>query len=232
MSDGDLVVVEQRAVAALVTLNRPTKRNALSVALRDALADELERLAEQDQIRAIGIAGAGPAFCAGMDTTEFGGDAEHRRRLVDSSVRMFSALAQCPQPTVALVNGPALGGGFALALLCDVRCAGSSARFGFPEVARGIPPSYAAAASALGPALASDLCLSGRVLNAEQALAAGVASRARADIGVLAEYAEAPAEVGREIKRRIVAHRDGCSIAGLLADEARVMRAAITGRAT
>ena len=91
-----LVLVDRDGPAALVTLNRPEKRNALSVELRVALAEALESLGADEGVGAIGLTGAGEAFCAGMDVTQFGGDQEHRRRLVETSVRAFGALAECP----------------------------------------------------------------------------------------------------------------------------------------
>jgi enoyl-CoA hydratase len=167
----DVVLVDRDGPAALVILNRPDKRNALSIELRIALAEALETLAADPEVAAIGLTGAGSAFCAGMDVTQFGGDEDHRRLLVETSVRAFDALVECLKPTVALVNGPAIAGGFALALLCDVRVAAPAARFGFPELGRFIPPSYAAASLSLPPAVAADMCLTGRVIDAEEALA-------------------------------------------------------------
>ena len=87
-----------------------------------------------------------------MDTSQFGGDIEHRRRLVETSTGAFHAVGRCPKPVVAAVNGPALAGGFALSLLCDVRIASERATFGYPELPIGIPPSYAAARAAVSPA--------------------------------------------------------------------------------
>ena len=84
-----------------------------------------------------------------MDVTQFGGDRAHKERLVETSVACFRAVGNCAKPVVAAVNGPALAGGFALALLCDLRLAAEEASFGFPELPRGIPPSYAAARAAL-----------------------------------------------------------------------------------
>src|SRR3954454_18503281 len=127
---------------ARVTLDRPEKRNALSIELRVELADALQQTAQADCLI---LTGTGPAFCAGMDVTQFGGDRAHKERLVETSVRLFGTLARLPMPVVAAVNGPALAGGFAVALLCDVRVAAPEATFGFPEVGRHIPTSYAAA---------------------------------------------------------------------------------------
>src|SRR5690606_6485970 len=95
------------------------------------------------------LTGAGNAFCSGMDTDEFGGDRPHRRRLVETSTLAFTAVGECVRPVIAAVNGPAVAGGFALALLCDLRLADAGATFGYPELPRGIPPSYAAARAVL-----------------------------------------------------------------------------------
>ena len=225
----DLLVTDRDGPAALVTLNRPDKRNALSIGLRIALAETLESLATDSGVAAIGLTGAGSAFCAGMDVTQFGGDEEHRRLLVETSIRAFDALAECPKPTVALVNGPAMAGGFALALLCDVRVAAPAARFGFPELGRFIPPSYAATALALTQAVAADLCLTGRIIDAHEALALGVVSRVGEGREALDEVADAPPAATAEVKRRILLHRAGESARGLLAEEERALRAALLG---
>jgi enoyl-CoA hydratase/carnithine racemase len=228
--DSDPLLVVRAGAGALVTLNRPEKRNALSIELRWQLAETLESLARDQGVTAIGLTGAGTAFCAGMDVTQFGGDADHKQQVVESSIRCLRAAAECPKPTVALVNGPALAGGFALALLCDLRIAAPEATFGFPELRRAIPPAYAAAASALTPAVARDLCLTGRVINAQEALALGVVSRISSERTALEEVAQAPGPATSEIKRRILRHRGGASPRELLADEEEALRAALLGR--
>ncbi|MDQ3742750.1 MAG: enoyl-CoA hydratase/isomerase family protein, partial [Actinomycetota bacterium] len=168
--------VEINGALALVTLDRPDKRNALSIELRFALADALDDLAARDDVHAAVLTGAGSAFCAGMDVTQFGGDEANRRALLDSSARAFGAVARFPKPLVAYVNGAAIAGGFAIALLCDVRVAAPEARMGFPEIGRHIPPSYAAARAALPESLARELCLTGRLLDAGEAERRGVVS--------------------------------------------------------
>jgi enoyl-CoA hydratase/carnithine racemase len=225
-----LLSIEEVGDVAVVTLARPEKRNALSIALRIELADAFGRLALDESVGCVLLTGAGPAFCAGMDVTQFGGDLENRRQLVETSTGSFQAVARCPKPVVAAVNGPALAGGFALALLCDVRIAAESATFGYPELPIGIPPSYAAARAVLSPGAARDLCLTGRVIGAAEALRLGVVSEVCAD-GELRErtleLAESIAGMPRsaqvETKRRIL--RDGERAFGeLFAEEERVFR--------
>jgi enoyl-CoA hydratase/carnithine racemase len=109
-----------------------------------------------------------------MDTGQFGGDLENRRRLVETSTAAFEAVGDCRRPVIAAVNGPALAGGFALALLCDLRIASDQATFGYPELPRGIPPSYAAARAVLPATVAQELCLTGRIVDAPEAQRLGI----------------------------------------------------------
>jgi enoyl-CoA hydratase/carnithine racemase len=169
-----LLSVERIGEVALAALNRPEKRNALSIEMRVEIGEEFSRLGRDEGVGCVVLTGAGTAFCSGMDVTQFGGDLEHKRRLVETSGLAFEAVGTCPRPVVAAVNGPAVAGGFALALLSDLRLAASAASFGFPELPAGIPPSYASARAVLPAALAQDLCFSGRVLDAGEALRAGI----------------------------------------------------------
>jgi enoyl-CoA hydratase len=228
-----LLSIEPHGEVAVVTLQRPEKRNALSIDLRVELADAFNRLAHDDGIACIVLTGAGTAFCSGMDTSQFGGDLEHRRRLVETSTGAFHAVGRCPKPVVAAVNGPALAGGFALALLCDVRIASERATFGYPELPIGIPPSYAAARAAVSPGVARDLCLTGRVLDAAEALHLGIVLEVCAPDGLqdaaLAKgqaIARMPRAAILETKRRILF--DGERTWGaLFDDEESVFRKAL-----
>ncbi|MFL5886495.1 MAG: enoyl-CoA hydratase/isomerase family protein [Thermoleophilaceae bacterium] len=220
---------------AVVTLERPEKRNALSIELRFELADAVDGLAADEAIGCAVLTGAGSAFSSGMDTTQFGGDEENKRRLVESSERMFGTVATFPKPLVAAVNGHALAGGFALALLCDVRIASTEAQLGFTELARRhIPPSYAAARSALPDAVARDLCVTGRMLDARQALAMGVVSEVVEPEALMPRAREHAAGVGSsprtatETKRRILLGGERTWMP-LLEDETRVLREALLG---
>ena len=214
---------------AVVTLDRPEKRNALSIELRFALADALEALAGDDSVHCALLTGAGSAFCAGMDVSQFGGERENKQRLLESSARAFGAVARFEKPLVAYVNGPAIAGGFALALLCDVRIAAPEARMGFPELGRHIPPSYAAARAALPEPLARELCLTGRLLDAEEAERRGVVSSiaTRDEALALARgIAAAPPAATREVKRRALLHGERTWLP-LLDDELEQLRAAL-----
>ena len=229
-----LLEIEHTDDVAVVTLQRPDKRNALSIDLRIELADAFARLSENDSVGCVILTGAGSAFCSGMDTSQFGGDAEHRERLVDTSTRAFEAVGGCKRPVIAAVNGPALAGGFALSLLCDMRIAHSSALFGYPELPRGIPPSYASARAALPATVARDLCLTGRVVDAGEALRLGIVREVFADdvVGhareLAATIAALPRQAVLETKRRILLERE--RLWGFLfEDEREVFRRALLG---
>jgi len=227
-----LLSIERRDEVALVTLQRPEKRNALSIELRTELADAFAHLSSDDGVGCVVLTGAGKAFCSGMDVSQFGGDLENRGRLVDTSTAAFEAVGDCDRPVIAAVNGPALAGGFALALLCDLRIAGADAVFGYPELPRGIPPSYASARAVLPATVAQDLCLTGRLVDAGEAVRLGVAREvAEADVVARAlELAERIAALPRaavlETKRRALLERS--HLWGFLfADEREVFRRAL-----
>jgi enoyl-CoA hydratase len=230
-----LLSLESADGVALVTLRRPEKRNALSLDMREELAALLAGLAEAADVRCAVLTGAGSAFCSGMDTTEFGGDRAHRERIVAASLAAFGAVAGFPKPLVAAVNGPAIAGGFVLALHCDLRLAAPTARFGFSELPRGIPPSYAAALAALPEPLARELCLTGRLLDAAEALDVGLVSEVcgpeavvERAVEVARSIAALPDWTSREIRRRFLVAAEHAR-GPLFADEERSFRAALLG---
>jgi enoyl-CoA hydratase/carnithine racemase len=230
-----LLSLERREDVAIVTLQRPEKRNALSIDLRMELTDAFAALSEGSGIGSVVLTGAGPAFCSGMDTTQFGGDRAHRERLVESSIACFRAVGQCAKPVVAAVNGPALAGGFALALLCDMRLAAEDASFGFPELPREIPPSYAAARAALPAPVAAELTLTGRLLDAAGALRIGIVGAVHPAAELMpramelaGRIASGPREAIAETKRRILIDRER-TIGHLFEEEERLLRETLLG---
>jgi len=229
-----LLSIERHGDVALVTLRHPEKRNALSIELRLELAKAFGHLSVDDEAGCIVLTGAGTAFCSGMDTTQFGGDLEHRARLVETSTVAFEAVGNCRRPIVAAVNGPAIAGGFALALLCDLRIASSTAIFGYPELPKGIPPSYAAARAVLPATVAQELCLTGRLVKAEEAQRLGIVREmVQGDVVARAlelgqRIAGLPRKAVLETKRRTLLERH--HLWGFLfEDEQRVFRRALLG---
>lgn len=170
--DDDLVV-ERADEHVVMTLNRPDRRNALSVALRDRISDLLDDLAQDDSVKVVMVTGAGTVFSAGFDLKEFdraATDDGFSAELWASSDRFHRTVLCFPLPLVAAVNGPAIAGGFDLAVMCDLRVASSTARFFHPERSFG-DVVYGPLHDLVGGAVARELTIGGRELNADEALA-------------------------------------------------------------
>ena len=162
----------------ILTLNRPEKKNALSIGLRDEMSDSLDELAGDGDAKVVVVTGAGDSFCAGFDLREFDDldDEAHARRLWASSDRWHRTMIEFPLPAVAAVNGAALAGGFDLAVMCDLRLAATTARFAHPEQ-RFSDVVYGPLHDLVGGAVARDLCLTGRAVDAGEALALRLVSK-------------------------------------------------------
>ena len=199
--------------ARLLTLARPNKRNALSIALREEVCDALDEIGRDTSVKSVVIRGEGDIFSAGFDLKEFAsaaGDPELNAKLWASSDRFHHGLLRFPLPLIAAVNGPALAGGFDLALCCDVRIATTNARFGHPEFTFA-DVVYSPAHELLGGALARELCLTGRELDANEALARGLVSELvepeeldAAIVRLTARIARAPREALCNSKKKAV----------------------------
>ncbi|MBE3555860.1 MAG: enoyl-CoA hydratase/isomerase family protein [Firmicutes bacterium] len=164
---------------ASITLNRPEVRNAFHSAMVEEWLACFTLLADEPQVRAVVISGAGGSFCAGADLKERNAldvQAWHaQHRLFD---RAFEALRSLPMMTIAAVEGAAMGGGFELALACDLMVAAEGARFAFPEVKRGLIPGEGGTqvlARRVGPGRAKLYLASGRTIDAEEAERMGIA---------------------------------------------------------
>ncbi len=154
---------------AVVTLDRPQALNALSRRLRDELADTFDRLAADPRVRVLILTGRGRAFCAGLDVKEL---AQQGLAGVGEVRDPVAALARFPGPVIAAVNGPAITGGFELALACDVLLASTQAQFADTHARIGVMPGWGLSQRLprmVGPSRAKALSLSGRVLSALQA---------------------------------------------------------------
>jgi enoyl-CoA hydratase len=120
----ETLLVERRDRIAIVTINRPEKRNALNIKTREEGAAVLEQLQEDDGVRVVVITGAGDkAFIAGADIAEFAGRTALMQRAVMLGRSLFTAIDVFPKPVIAMINGYCLGGGCELALACDLRIA-------------------------------------------------------------------------------------------------------------
>jgi len=166
----------QEGVVTL-TLNRPERQNALSIALRDAVSDALSVLAVDEAVKVVVLTGAGNVFSAGFELSEFADDdPAHQQRLWASSDRFHHTCLRFPLPLVAAVNGPAVAGGFDLAVLCDLRLAAANAWFSHPEREQ-FSVVYSPLHELVGGSVARDLVLTGRRVEADEALRLHLVSR-------------------------------------------------------
>ncbi len=197
---------------ALVTLNRPEKRNALSIELRNQLDSALRELEKDDAVSVVVLLADGLVFCAGFDTKEFyDRSPDHLRAMKDSSERYHRRLAEFAKPIIAGIQGPAMGGGFDLATLCDVRIAAPEAAFAHPEIKFGAPALFGPLKEIIGGGLARDLVLTGRTIDAPEALRIGFVSQIvpaselkEACLKTARAIAESPQQTLKAIKRQIV----------------------------
>jgi enoyl-CoA hydratase len=182
--DSRFILVEPRLAGhpgvALATIDRPDARNALSFALLAELADGLETLDRDGEVRAIVLTGAGErAFAAGADIVELA-EQTPERLAAEGHFEAWDRIAAIGLPVIAAVRGYALGGGCELAMACDLIVAGEDAQFGQPEIRIGVMPGAGGTqrlTRAVGQARAMELILTGRMLPAEEAFAAGLVSR-------------------------------------------------------
>jgi enoyl-CoA hydratase len=208
----DVLVSSAVDGVATVTLNRPEKRNALSIAVRDVVSDALDRLAADEAVKCVVLTGTGTVFCAGFDLSEFRvEDPVFQTRLWASSDRFHHTVMCFPLPLVAAINGRALAGGFDLAVMCDLRIAASTTRFAHPEHAWS-QVVYGPLEAVVGGGVARDLCFTGRAVDAAEALRLGLVSAVVAPEDLPAETAlvtaaitQAPRDALLSTKRRALA---------------------------
>jgi methylglutaconyl-CoA hydratase len=192
MSDA-LVLHESRLPAAVLTLNRPERRNALSRALVAALGEAVARAAADPAVRCLVLTGAGAAFCAGLDLAELqesvsapppnppppaGGGQGGGSPVWQDALRLaevYDRIYTCPKPVVAAVNGPAVAGGAGLVSVCDLAAAAPEATFGYPEVRRGLVAAIVMPhlLRHVGERAARWLLLTGEMIGAEEARRTG-----------------------------------------------------------
>lgn len=206
----EALLVERRESTCLITLNRPDKRNSLSATMHEEIIDALSRCREDPEILVVVLTGADPAFCGGFDLTE-AGHPERAHELLELSNRYHHAVWSFPKPIVCAVNGAALGGGCDLTTMCDLRLASDRAVFAQPQLAYGVPTVYSLLRWLIGDGRAREMCLTGREIDAEEAVEIGLASRLIPHgeligqaVSAAATIAKAPTEVVQIVKRGMV----------------------------
>lgn len=174
----ETLLVERRGRVAIITINRPEKRNALNIQTRAEGAAILDELRDDESVGVVIFTGAGDkAFIAGADIGEFAGRTALTQRDVMMGRSLFTAVDTFPKPVIAMVNGYCLGGGCELALACDLRIASETASFGQPEINLGIIPGGGGTqrlTRLIGEGKAMEMILTGDIIDAKTAFTLGL----------------------------------------------------------
>ncbi|MGE5502253.1 MAG: enoyl-CoA hydratase/isomerase family protein [Ignavibacteriales bacterium] len=179
-----VIEVRREGAIATVVINRPERMNALNLPVWRGLAEAFTALADEDEVRAIVLRGAGDkVFAPGADIDEFDtlrANAEQAKAYDEVMRQALDAVRTCPKPVVALIFGPCVGGGLELACCCDLRVSARSGRFGVPINRISVVMAYPELAQIrrlAGPAVALEILLEGRVFDADEAFAKGLLTR-------------------------------------------------------
>ena len=190
----ETVLVKRDGDVATVILNRPEKLNAISMQMWTRLEEVAHELSSDNEIRCIVLRGAGDkAFSPGADISEFSENratAEQAEAYGELMHKSIGTLRDCATPTVAMIKGACVGGGLEVAGLCDIRICGESSRFGAPISKLGLVMAYpeiSCLRDLVGPQVALEILLEGRIMDAPEALQKGLVSRIVADDEVEAE---------------------------------------------
>jgi enoyl-CoA hydratase/carnithine racemase len=206
----DLVIVTDDGPIRTVRMNRPDKKNALTLAMYDAMAAAIESAPETPALRCLLIAGTPAGFCAGNDIGEFLTMATGEGALGAPILRFLHALARCELPLIAAVQGNAVGVGATMLMHCDHVVAAADARFSTPFVGLGLVPEAGSSLLAprmMGHARAFSLLVMGRPLGADEVKAAGLVSSVVAAAAVEAEAMKAAREIAALPPQGVLASR-------------------------
>ncbi len=211
----DGVLLRRRGRVREIVLNEPARRNPMSPAIMAGLDRACDAVEADEDARAVILTGAGPVFCAGGDLpyndAHLTGDVERQRAFLTALYRPFLRILDLPMPTIAAVNGAAVGGGFGLAMLCDMRLCQTATKFVTAFAPMGFAPGMGLAFTlerAVGLSRAAELLYSGRVVRGEEAVALGIALEAVAADSLMErarEMAQAMAETSAVVNRHVKA---------------------------
>jgi len=174
------ILVETRGNVGLVTLNRPDALNALNKALMDELAQVLDEWEARDDVRCVVITGSAKAFAAGADIKEMASKTYMEAYKLDLFTTNWERVTRFRKPVIAAVAGYALGGGCELAMMCDLIICADNAKFGQPEIKLGVMPGVGGTQRLtrfVGKSKAMEMCLTGRMMDANEAERSGLVSR-------------------------------------------------------
>jgi len=188
-----MLICEKGDQVAIVTLNRPDKHNALSRELRDKIINCLTGLEDNKNINVVVLTGSGASFCAGFDLSEF--KTGNIQEIFEHAANYHHKVYNFSKPIIAAVNGNAMAGGMDLAAMCDIRIISTDTQFGQPQVKMGIPAAFDLISTILPETIARELCLTGRLMGAEQALSCGFANEISKPEGLLKRATELAQEI-------------------------------------
>jgi enoyl-CoA hydratase len=217
-------VSSSNGVARLV-IARPEVRNAIDASVREQFILHLDQLARDESIRALVIAGeGGKAFAAGADIAELR-ERTHKDAFFGLNAALFQKVEDFPRPTVAAIEGYALGGGMELALACDIRVAGRGAKLGFPEVSLGIFPAAGGTwrlPRLVGLGRARELVFTGRTISADEAKEVGLVEHVVDEGRALARALELCAQIAKNSALAVQVAKSALNAAARGADPASV----------
>jgi enoyl-CoA hydratase len=178
MSDEPVLLRDETSWGVRLTLNRPSKLNAISSELREALADAIAEAADDDRVRVIAIAGAGRAFCSGYDLADAAPPTAWAwRDVLARDIEATLTVWSCPKPVIAQVHGFALAGGLELAMACDLIVAADDAQLGEPEIRFGSAPVTLLMPFLIGQKKSRELLMTGDLIDAAEAHRIGLVNR-------------------------------------------------------
>lgn len=176
----ETLLVEKRGSIGLITLNRPKALNALCRQLMDEMTTAIDQFENDPSVRVIVITGSEKAFAAGADIKEMVGKSYMDVYKEDFVTQNWERVARCRKPIIAAIAGYCLGGGCELAMMCDIAIAADTAKFSQPEITIGTMPGAGGTqrlTRLVGKSKAMELCLTGRMMDAAEALASGLVAR-------------------------------------------------------
>lgn len=205
------LIVETHGAVGLIRLNRPEALNALSKQLTTELTGALQAFEAEDAIGCLVLTGSEKAFAAGADIKEMATKSFSQVYLEDFITATWEEVSRCRKPVLAAVNGYALGGGCELAMMCDTIYAGEKARFGQPEIKLGVSPGAGGTQRLtrfVGKAKAMDMNLTGRMIDAQEALTIGLVARVFPTESLVDEVLKIAAEIAAFSRPAVLATKE------------------------